>query len=79
MCDFLTGPDHKDRKMIAKLQRELDAERHACDALFSAMSQGDKQGAMSLYADILHARTTGEYAGIIDKAHIMIDDFIKTP
>lgn len=78
MCDFLTGPNHRDKKMITKLQGDLDAERHACDALFSAMSQGDKHGAMSLYADVLHARTTGNYAGIVEKAHIMIQQFIQT-
>ena len=74
MCDFLTGPEHKDRKKITELETALNAERHACDAIFSVLSSGDKQQAMSLYSQVLLARTKSNYEGIIDLAHVILGE-----
>ena len=74
MCDFLTGPEHKDRKKITEPETALNAERHACDAIFSVLSSGDKQQAMSLYSQVLLARTKSNYEGIIDLAHVILGE-----
>lgn len=74
MCDFLTGPEHRDRKKIAELERAVTAERHACDAIFAAMSNGNNQQAMSMYSQVLLARTTNNYEGIVDLAHVILGE-----
>ena len=81
MCEFLTGPDNNDRKQIAELQERVSVERHAADALFSAMSdQTDAslsddekhdsyRAARDLYSRLIQARSDRNFTGIIDAAH----------
>lgn len=74
MCEFLTGPNHKDRKKISQLETSLEAERQACDAIFSLLSQDEKQQAMSMYSRILLARTKNDYEGISEFAHAILGE-----
>lgn len=81
MCEFLTGTDNNDRKLIAELQERVSIERHAADALFramadqadSSMSDDEKltsyRAARDLYSRLIQARSDGDFAGIIDAAH----------
>jgi hypothetical protein len=74
MCDFLTGPNHRDRKRITELEEQLKAERHACDALFASLRSNNSSESMSLYSKVLLARSTNNYEGIIELSHEIIGE-----
>jgi hypothetical protein len=74
MCDFLTGPNHRDKRRITELEEQLKAERHACDALFASLRSGNSSEVMSLYSMVLHARSTSNYENIIELSHKIIGD-----
>lgn len=76
MCEFLKGPEHKDVKKIAELTERVNAERHACDALFFAFSEAKRNPssakineASDLYSRLLLARSTNDFDGIEEIAH----------
>ena len=76
MCQFLTGENDVDRTKIRKLSAHLNAERHACDALFSALSEAKVNPtsqkiskATDLYSRIILARSTNDFSEIEDIAH----------
>jgi hypothetical protein len=74
MCDFLTGPNHRDKRRITQLEEQLKAERHACDALFASLRNKHSSEAMNLYSRVLLARSTNNYEQIIDLSHEIIGE-----
>lgn len=76
MCEFLKGPEHKDMKKIAELSARVTAEKHVCDAIFSALSDAKRNPSSpkmnevtDLYSRLLLARSTNNFSGLEEIAH----------
>ena len=76
MCQFLTGENDVDRIKIRELSVHLNAERHVCDALLSALTESRTNpsskkinDAVDLYSRLLLARANKDFALLEDIAH----------
>lgn len=86
MCEFLVGSDNNTRRKISELTEHVSVERHAADALFSAMtdqhdeslSEDEKYAsyrmAKDMYSRLLQARSDRNFSGIVTLAHQILGE-----